>query len=171
MAYFEVDPSSKLFPRKISKLVFYYCKTANLLDFSLKLIGFCRVEEERRRQEALEEERKRLEKERQLENGGTSGEITENGSERPTSFSGLADYNKGEAENEIQKLSQMVEQINPKLQENNEQVDLDQLFHFLSNEVPDSVKSGSIRSSSVTGSSETPEKSSILDEIDRYVLI
>ena len=140
------------------------------LDFLLKLIGVvCRVEEERRRQEALEEERKRLEKERQLENGGTSGEITENGSERPTSFSGLADYNKGEAENEIQKLSQMVEQINPKLQENNEQVDLDQLFHFLSNEVPDSVKSGSIRSSSVTGSSETPEKSSILDEIDRYV--
>ena len=127
------------------------------------------MEEERRRQEALEEERKRLEKERQLENGGTSGDITENGGDRPTSFSGLADYNKGEAENEIQKLSQMVEQINPKLQENNEQVDLDQLFHFLSNEVPDSVKSGSIRSSSVTGSSETPEKSSILDEIDRYV--
>ena len=140
------------------------------LEFLLKLIGCCRVEEERRRQEALEEERKRLEKERQLENGGTSGlDTTENGGERPTSFSGLADYNKGEAENEIQKLSQMVEQINPKLQENNEQVDLDQLFHFLSNEVPDSVKSGSIRSSSVTGSSETPEKSSILDEIDRYV--
>lgn len=50
-----------------------------------------------------------------------------------------------------------------------DQVDLDQLFNFLSCEVPDSVQSGSIRSSSVTGSSETPEKSSILDEIDRQM--
>ena len=131
---------------------------------------FFRVEEERRRQEALEEERKRREKERELE---IASKMVENGEteeiERPNSYSGLADYDKGEAENEIQKLSQMVEQINPKLHEtSNEQVDLDQLFNFLSKEVPDSVQSGSIRSSSITGSSETPEKSSILDEIDRY---
>ena len=98
-----------------------------------------------------------------VENGFTENSDTEN-----NSFSGLADYEKGEAEKEIQKLSQMVEQINPKLHDtSNEQVDLDQLFNFLSKEVPDSVQSGSIRSSSVTGSSETPEKSSILDEIDR----
>ena len=99
-----------------------------------------------------------------VENGFTENSDTEN-----NSFSGLADYEKGEAEKEIQKLSQMVEQINPKLHDtSNEQVDLDQLFNFLSKEVPDSIQSGSIRSSSVTGeSSETPEKSSILDEIDR----
>ena len=137
----------------------------------IKLLYIFRVEEERRRQEALEEERKRLEKEKELENAATvengfteNSDITEN-----NSFSGLADYEKGEAEKEIQKLSQMVEQINPKLHDtSNEQVDLDQLFNFLSKEVPDSIQSGSIRSSSVTGeSSETPEKSSILDEIDR----
>ena len=139
-----------------------------------------RVEEERRRQEALEEERKRLEKEKELENAAmvengfteNSDMITENNSfsgPENNSFSGLADYDAGEAEKEIQKLSQMVEQINPKLHDtSNEQVDLDQLFNFLSKEVPDSIQSGSIRSSSVTGeSSETPEKSSILDEIDR----
>ena len=128
-----------------------------------------RVEEERRRQEALEEERKRLEKEKELENAAmVENGFTENSDTENNSFSGLADYEKGEAEKEIQKLSQMVEQINPKLHDtSNEQVDLDQLFNFLSKEVPDSVQSGSIRSSSVTGSSETPEKSSILDEIDR----
>ena len=129
-----------------------------------------RVEEERRRQEALEEERKRLEKEKELENAAmVENGFTENSDTENNSFSGLADYEKGEAEKEIQKLSQMVEQINPKLHDtSNEQVDLDQLFNFLSKEVPDSIQSGSIRSSSVTGeSSETPEKSSILDEIDR----
>ena len=84
----------------------------------------------------------------------------------------MADIDKGEAENEIQKLSQLADQLNPKLNEtqNSDQVDLDQLFNFLSKEVPDSVQSsGSIRSSSITGSSETPEKSSILDEIDRQM--
>ena len=55
-----------------------------------------------------------------------------------------------------------------------DQVDLDQLFNFLSKEVADSSvpSSGSIRSSSVTGSvhsGETPEKSSILDEIDKQM--
>ena len=71
----------------------------------------------------------------------------------------------------MQKLSQLAEQLNPKLNETSstDQVDLDQLFNFLSKEVPDSIQSGSIRSSSVTGSSETPEKSSILDEIDRQM--
>ncbi len=77
----------------------------------------------------------------------------------------------------MQKLSQLAEQLNPKLteQSNNnanstvDNVDLDQLFNFLSGEVPDSIQSGSIRSSSITGSSETPEKTSILDEIDRQM--
>ena len=80
-----------------------------------------------------------------------------------------------EAENEIQKLNELADQLNPKLNETSvtDQVDLDQLFNFLSKEVPDSVQSsGSIRSSSVTASSaetETPEKSSILDEIDKQM--
>ena len=71
----------------------------------------------------------------------------------------------------------MAEQLNPKLNEQSntinsstvDNVDLDQLFNFLSGEVPDSIVSGSIRSSSITGSSETPEKTSILDEIDRQM--
>ena len=112
---------------------------------------------------------------------------------RSNSFSGLADIDQGyeipsfcekqffvtilnflffrEAESEMQKLSQLAEQLNPKLNETSstDQVDLDQLFNFLSKEVPDSIQSGSIRSSSVAGSSETPEKSSILDEIDRQM--
>ena len=90
-----------------------------------------------------------------------------------------------EAEHEIKKLSQLAEQLNPKLNEmessqicsnSTDQVDLDQLFNFLSKEVADSSvpSSGSIRSSSVNGSvhsGETPEKSgsSILDEIDKQM--
>lgn len=77
-----------------------------------------------------------------------------------------------EAEDELLKLSQLAGQLNPKLNETSsttDQVDLDQLFNFLSKEVPDSIQSGSIRSSSVTNSSETPEKISILDEIDRQM--
>ena len=61
-----------------------------------------------------------------------------------------------EAEHEIKKLSQLAEQLNPKLNEmessqicnsSTDQVDLDQLFNFLSKEVADSSvpSSGSIR--------------------------
>ena len=82
--------------------------------------------------------------------------------------------NYSEAEKEMQKLSQLAGKLNTKLNNgeantNVDNVDLDQLFNFLSGEVPDSVQSGSIRSESVAGSSESPEKTSILDEIDRQM--
>ena len=80
--------------------------------------------------------------------------------------------------------------MNPKLQEvtantangssnangnssiDNSGVDLDQLFNFLSGEIPDSVISESIRSESIrssTGESSNEKEASILDEIDRQM--
>jgi hypothetical protein len=53
-------------------------------------------------------------------------------------------------------------------------VDLDQLFNFLSGEIPDSIRSESIRSDfssvrSSTGESSNEKEASILDEIDRQM--
>ena len=95
-----------------------------------------------------------------------------------------------EAADEIAKLSQLAGQLNPKLQEvtsistnggsttnpsstiDNGGVDLDQLFNFLSGEIPDSIRSESVRSEfssvrSSTGDSSNEKEASILDEIDR----
>ena len=97
-----------------------------------------------------------------------------------------------QADHEIAKLSKLAGQLNPKLQEvssnsnngvvngstdttgENGGVDLDQLFNFLSGEIPDSVISGSIRSDfssvrSSTGESSNEKEASILDEIDRQM--
>jgi len=139
-----------------------------------------RVEEERRRKEALEEERRKREEERKREEDeakakeadGQEYEEEESAEglrerlRRKKSFAGLADMDHDAAEKEMKKLSHLAGQLNPKLSDNagggSEAVDLDQLFNFLSGEVPDSVKSESI-----AGSSE--KASVILDEIDKQM--
>ncbi len=165
-----------------------------------------RVEEERRRREALEEERRRREEEeRRRQEAEAKGEgqsaMSEAGSEerlivgdveeeeaaeadmrerlrRKKSFAGLADMDESAAEQEMQKLSQLAGQLNPKLgAAEDQQVDLDQLFNFLSGEAPatdSSVRSESGRSGSgsefTAASAGGNERSSaILDEIDRQM--
>jgi len=130
-----------------------------------------RVEEERRRQERLQQERKIREEEKARE---------QESEDKYLSFSGLADMDGSGAEEEINKLTQLADKINHQISTEEPQtaghvtnVDLDQLFNFLSSEVTEgSVKSESVRSSSVTprdGDQDRSEKSSILDEIDKQM--
>ena len=63
---------------------------------------------------------------------------------------------------------------NPNSTIDNGGVDLDQLFNFLSGEIPDSIRSESVRSEfssvrSSTGESSNEKEASILDEIDRQM--
>ncbi|TRY72029.1 hypothetical protein TCAL_01120 [Tigriopus californicus] len=131
-----------------------------------------RVEEERRRKEKLEEERRKREGERLLQEAQDSTDDEEKMLDRKMSFACLADMNQSDADKEMKKLSQLADQLNPKLCDgiNPDNVDLDQLFNFLSGEVPDSLRSESVVSESITtGSVETGDKTSILDEIDRQM--
>ena len=158
-----------------------------------------RVEEERRRKELLEEERRKrqleVEEERKrreaaaaaaaAENGDGSGSNGEGrpeelqgeagdefGLDRKKSFAGLADLDQGEAEKELQKLSQLAGQLNPKLidassnDHSANNVDLDQLFNFLSGEAASTIASESVAGSN---SEAGGNRSSILDEIDRQM--
>ena len=154
-----------------------------------------RVEEERRRKELLEEERRKrqleVEEERKRREAEAAAAAGENGDgtlgnreevqgeagedtsfDRKKSFAGLADLDQGEAEKELQKLSQLAGQLNPKLNDasshdhsaNN--VDLDQLFNFLSGEAASTIATESVAGSN---SEAGGNRSSILDEIDRQM--
>ncbi|CAB4060937.1 unnamed protein product [Lepeophtheirus salmonis] len=80
-----------------------------------------RVEEERRRQEKLDEERKvkalaeEAKRKEMEENDNKSEELTLS---RRNSFASLADIDEGEAQYEMMKLSQLADQLNPKLHDN-----------------------------------------------------
>ena len=83
-----------------------------------------------------------------------------------------------EAEKELEKLSQLAGQLNPKLSDPNANasandstnVDLDQLFNFLSGEAASTIASESVAgSNSEAGGYNATDRSSILDEIDRQM--
>lgn len=97
-----------------------------------------RVEEERRRQEKLQEERTAREEERKREREeeleGCEGERDD---ERHHSFVGTFDMDNTDAEDELDKLTQLADRINSQINSEEPQpgphsVDLDQLFNFLS---------------------------------------
>ncbi len=144
------------------------------------------LEEERRKREEEEAKRKAAEEQEQQQEAETDkeerlvvGDAEDSAEEdmrerlrRKKSFAGLADMDQSAVDAEMKKLSQLAGQLNPKLGDaaaaagggGDPQVDLDQLFNFLSGEVPESV-----RSESVAGSSEVERSSAILDEIDRQM--
>merc|ERR1711970_1436294 len=97
--------------------------------------------------------------------------------ERHNSFAGLADMDNIDAEEELNKLAELAEKINsqisteepPFVSNNAQNVDLDQLFNFLSQEIPESCVGSSVSGSEIAEKSSNGDKSSILDEIDKQM--
>ncbi|XP_068085062.1 myosin-VIIa [Anabrus simplex] len=96
-----------------------------------------RVEEEMRKREKLEEERRQREKEQDQQKAEEDRKALEES--ESMQYHGLVGMDRGAAQQEIAVLSQMAEQINPRLattEPSGDAVDLDNLFAFLSDVQP-----------------------------------